>query len=439
MKVKFGGQDLPVHDTYATDTHSLQEQEPLVDNVSSAYSQHSKKQVRMNIISAIQTFVKKRGYIPRRIDWNEERKYNDSLPSLYVVYKVIGSWRKALSLAGYSPKRQGAHANRNVIRNKIIMEGLLYYKLNNRFPSSPEWIKFHKQYNVVSRQWIYVIFKNWNDFISHLQTKAKVSDDELKEQITTEFLSIVDNKHFIPSYWHWLSLYQQNMVSVPPSLIRKLFGSYNKLLHYVKYKLEKTILESFESFLEDNLLEKTNESFKLWVEQTDVSYRVVKAVFGSWKNLKRVAGVKTKKEIEKLKRMKNKEQKIQTIKQNLISALLTFVSENGYIPNRNDWVKELKNNPALPLPSKIYHYFGKWDFFLVEAGFDVLMDVAKYPNTKESAIVIKQLRMMRKIIGKVPSPDDWKLNTAEYNLVDVDSIIEMFGDWQSAVNCAGLV
>ena len=119
--------------------------------------------------------------------------------------------------------------------------------------------------------------------------------------------------------------------------------------------------------------------------------------------------------------------------------MLTFVSENGYIPNRNDWVKELKNNPALPLPSKIYHYFGKWDFFLVEAGFDVLMDVAKYPNTKESAIVIKQLRMMRKIIGKVPSPDDWKLNTAEYNLVDVDSIIEMFGDWQSAVNCAGLV
>lgn len=407
---------------------------PLVD--STFFQKHYSEDnfIVSQVISFIKDFVKRKGKLPTKKDYIRERKSNN-LPSIYMIEKCFGSWNNALVRAGFTPRAQGVGSSTKMVE-RAVRDGVLFYFVYHHLPTTVEWMEFRKKYHTLSRQRIHIWFGGWSNFVEAVKKAANITEDELKQEVWDKMLLTVHRLGFIPKPRELDTLYKEGKVDISTAMIRYTFQSYDSLISEIKEYLKKEILKKFKEFI-DNVIDKNNNpSLSAWFKSSHISLKLIHAIFGSWNKF--ISSYYST--YGKPKKPRKYKKSFDEIQSELLNTLREFVRTNGYIPRASDWKIEQKRNVSLPSFSKISRYFESWDLYLISAGFEVLISVEKFPSTKEAKKAIQQLREVRKKIGKIPTVEEWiRLKSKDKSLIDHKRIISLFGDWESAVNAAGLV
>lgn len=312
------------------------------------------------ILDRMCKFVKENERYPYQRDWKFIAK-NEGYPSVYWIKKHIGWMTIKRMLKEMFPLYSKS-------KKKIITQGIQFFELYHKLPTSPEWERFRKENpGIVSKQLISDEFGGWANFLKVLFDRVKLEDKELSKKILKEFRDVVYSTCAVPDNKYWDELYRKGVVTVPSEIVSRIFGSFKNLLEQSGITKKEIVVLQIKVFLEKGHKLTVREWNKYVPKYGFMRYDLIVYYFGGFGKLIRF-GLKSDLLTPELLGGKLYRIYVYTDEESILSALRKGTELLGHVPTISEWVKLVDQVQFLPSYSQVIVRFGSWTRALYRAG-----------------------------------------------------------------------
>ncbi len=321
-----------------------------------------KKQVNVDIIlQRLSKFVIEEGRYPTQDDWDRIAEEEGYPPSSWICNHVTSWMDIKRELMDRFPLFSKS-------KKKIIRQGIVFFELYGKLPTSCEWTKFRERYPgiVVSKQQVSKTFNGWNNFLRSLYEVIRLDDEKLAKRTVRELRDVVYSMYVLPDNELWDELYMNGIVNLPSRTVVRLFSSFEKLLEQAGIKKELVIALQIKQFILKGHKLTVEEWRKYAPRYRFVSYDLILYRFRGFGRIIRFGvenNIFTPEELGKAY-----QKYCYVDEESIISAIKQGARILGRVPSIRDWDMLESKYPHFPTYNQIRYMFGSWTRALYRAG-----------------------------------------------------------------------